>query len=324
MADLPPERFATDGPFSYTGVDMFGPFYVKEGRKQIKRFVQLFTCLSSRAIHIESTSSVDTDSFIQALRRFVARRGSVREIISDNGTNFVGANNEWKRAYKSMNHNQISDFLLSKSCDWIEWKRTPPKASHMGGVWERQIRTVRSVLSALLREHSSSLNDESFRTLLAEAECIVNSRPLTVEDLDDPTSLPISPNTILTTKTKVVLPPPGEFQKADIYCRKRWRHVQHLANEFWYKWKKEYISSLQLRHKWQKKQPNFEMNDVVLVKDEDLPRNQWPLARVIDVFPDQGDKLVRHVKLFIPTAKSELKRPIHKLVLLVRGIPNSQ
>ena len=120
MADIPPERFSTDGPFCYTGVDMFGPFYVKEGRKQVKRFVALFTCLASRAIHLESTASIDTDSFIQALRRFVARRGCIREILSENGTNFVGAANEWRKAYKYMDSSKINDFLISKSCDWIQ------------------------------------------------------------------------------------------------------------------------------------------------------------------------------------------------------------
>ena len=127
---------------------------------------------------------------------------------------------------------------------------SPPTASHFGGVWERQIRTVRNTLSSMLRDHSESLNDESFRTFLAEAECIVNSRPLTVDNLNDPTSLPICPMNILTGKTRVVLPPPGTFQRADVYCRKRWRQVQHLANEFWNRWRKEFITTLQPRQKW--------------------------------------------------------------------------
>ena len=317
MSELPIERFSTEGPFVYTGLDMFGPFHIKEGRKEHKRFVALFTCLSSRAIHLESTNCMNTDSFIQALRRFIARRGTTREIMSDNGTNFVGAANEWKKAYQDMDHCKISEFLLDQSCDWVKWKKRPPTASHSGGIWERQIRSVRSVLSALLQDHSSRLNDESFRTLLAEAECIVNSRPLTVENLNDPTSLPISPMNILTMKTKVVLPPPGVFQREDIYCRKRWRHVQHLANEFWSRWQKEYLCNLQIRQKWPNKKRNFQINDVVMVKDENLPRNQWPLARVIKTFPDPIDNLVRKVQLYLPTSKSDLLRPIQKLVLLV-------
>ena len=249
MANLPIERFSTEAPFTYSGLDMFGPFHIKEGRKENKRYVALFTCMSSRAIHLETTFKIDTDSFIQALRRFIARRGMVREILSDNGKNFVGTANEYKKAFKEMEHAKISEFLVTQSCDWITWKRNPPSASHMGGVWERQIRSVRNVLSGLLIDHSQILNDESFRTLLTEAECIVNSTPLTVESLSDPDSLPVSPINLLTLKTKVVLPPPGIFQRHDLYCRKRWRHVQHLANEFWSKWKKEFLSNLQPRQK---------------------------------------------------------------------------
>jgi hypothetical protein len=319
MGELPPERFSTEGPFTYVGLDMCGPFYIKEGRKQCKRYISLFTCLSSRAVHLETTTSLETDTFIQALRRFVARRGPARQITCDNGKNFVGAKNELARNFKEMNHTKINEFLLSQSCDWIYWKNNTPKASHMGGVWERQIRTVRKVLSALLRDHAGSLNDESFRTLLAEAECIVNSRPLTTESLHDPTSMPLSPNSILTMKNKIVLPPPGIFQKEDMYCRKRWRQVQHLANEFWSRWKKEYIQSLQERQKWNHKIDNMQIGDIVLVKDENLPRNQWPLGRIVKVFPDENDNLIRNVQLYIPTSKSELKRPIHKLCLLVEA-----
>jgi len=297
---------------------MFGPFHIKEGRKTHKRFVSLFTCLSSRAIHLESTISMDTDSFIQALRRFIARRGTVRQILSDNGTNFVGTANEFKKAFRSMDMVRINDFLLTQSCDLIEWQRRPPTASHFGGVWERQIRTVRNTLSSMLRDHSESLNDESFRTFLAEAECIVNSRPLTVDNLNDPTSLPICPMNILTGKTRVVLPPPGTFQRADVYCRKRWRQVQHLANEFWNRWRKEFITTLQPRQKWNDAKRNFQVNDVVLVKDEHLPRNQWPLARVAKIFEDPKDNLVRRVELVTQTSRSVM-RPICKLVLLLEG-----
>ena len=316
MADLPESRFSTEGPFTYTGLDMFGPFYVKEGRKEHKRFVILFTCMSSRAIHLESMINMETDSFIQALRRFFSRRGYVREITSDNGKNFVGAENEWKKAYDLMDHSRINAFLLERSCDLVDWKKNPPSASHMGGVWERQIRSVRNVLTGTLREQSNALNDESFRTLLTEAECIVNSRPLTVENLADPSSMPLSPSNVLTMKTRIVLPPPGIFQREDMYCRKRWRQVQYLANQFWSRWKKEYLSGLQKRQKWGGEKRNFRINDIVLVKDENLPRNQWPLARVVKVFASK-DKLVRRVQLLIPTSKSELQRPIHKLVLLV-------
>lgn len=125
---------------------------------------------------------------------------------------------------------------------------------------------ARNVLSVLLDQCGSQLNDESLQTFMTEVEAVVNSRPLTVENLTSPDALePITPNHLLTGKSRVVLPPPGEFQRADLYLRKRWRRVQHLANEFWVRWKGEFLHTLQLRQKWvrlrrnlQQRQPSSE------------------------------------------------------------------
>ena len=104
----------------------------------------------------------------------------------------------------------------------------------MGGVWERQIRSARSILSSLLKTHDHSMKDESLNTLMAEVEAILNSCPLTVELLNDGSSInPICPSNILSMKSKVVMSPPGEFVQADIYSLKRWHRVQHIAEEFW-------------------------------------------------------------------------------------------
>jgi hypothetical protein len=318
MADLPVERLESAAPFTYCGVDFFGPFYIKEGRKELKRYGALYTCLASRIIHIETAGSLETDSFLLSLRRFIARRGPVRSILSDNGTNFVGAENELKRAWEEMDHTKVKDYLRGVGCDWIEWKRNPPTASHMGGVWERQIRSVRAVLQSLLKTHGHTLNEEALRTLLAEAEAIVNSRPLTVDNISDPSCLPLSPIQLLTMKTKVVLPPPGSFESADLYCRKRWRRVQYLANEFWQRWRKEYLSSLQARQKWGSVRRNFKINDIVLLKDDSVTRSQWPMGRVMQVSSDDNG-LVRSVQLRVAYSKDLVSRPITKIVLLVEA-----
>ena len=286
------------------------------------RYVAMFTCLSSRAIHTETTTEMSTDSFINALRRFLSRRGYVKSIRSDNGTNFVGAETELRQGWEEMNHEKISEFLLSEKCDWIKWERNPPSASHMGGVWERQIRTIRAILSSLIKNHPVKLDDESFRTLLCEAENIVNSRPLTPENLNDVSSKVLSPANILTMKSRVVLAPPGVFQKGDAYCRKRWRAVQYLANQFWAQWRKEYLLSLQKRVKWSSPKRNFQPDDVVLVKDDDVSRNQWPMGRVVSVEKSSCDGLVRAVNVYCASTGSTLKRPIHKLVLLVGADEN--
>ena len=233
MAELPAP------PFTNCAVDYFGPFIIKEGRKELKRYGILFTCMASRAVHLEVADTIETDSFINALRRFLCRRGPIRQLSGDQGTNFVGARTELKTALQELDHGKIRSELQRHDCDWFMFTMNVPSASHMGGVWERQIRSVRNVLNALLHSNGSQLNGESLRTFMCEAEAIVNSRPLTVDTMTDPSSLnPLTPNHLLTMKTKVVLPPPGTFQYPDKYCRKRWRRVQHLANEFWARWKK--------------------------------------------------------------------------------------
>ncbi|KAK3746502.1 hypothetical protein QZH41_001765 [Actinostola sp. cb2023] len=290
MADLPEDRLQPAPPFTYCGVDYFGPWYVKEGHKELKRYGVLFTCLSSRAVHLEVANTLETDSYINALRRFICRRGPVRLLRSDQGTNLVGAKRELRDALSEMDRDRVKAEMLKSNCDWIEFKFNVPSASHMGGVWERQIRTVRSVLSAILQKNGAQLNDEALRTFMCEAEAVVNSRPLTAENITSPDFLEaLTPNHFLTMKTKVVLPPPGVFQTADRYAKKWWRRVQHLTNEFWCRWRKEYLHTLQERQKWTRPRRNLEVDDIVIIKDDNAQRNQWKLARVIETIKEDDD-----------------------------------
>ena len=323
MANLPACRLKEAAPFTHCGVDMFGPFTVKQRRSTVKRYGAMFTCMASRAVHIEVTFSLDTDSFIIALRRLVPRRGNIRSICSDNGSNFIGAEQELKKAYMEMDDRKIQSFLLEQGGDWIRWHKNPPLASHMGGVWEQQIRSARAILGSLLKTHGECLDDESLLTVMTEVEGILNSRPLTVEVLNDPTSLqPLSPANILIMKSKVVSPPPGEFSKPDIYSRKCWRRIQHIANEFWSRWKKEYQQSLQECQKWQGKRRNFKIGDIVVVYQNNVSRNHWPMARIIDVNSDKKG-LVHSVLLRMgersgnENSKRELEQPIDKIVLIM-------
>lgn len=133
--------------------------------------------------HLESANSLDTNSFIDAFRRFTCRRGPIRQLRSDQGSNFVGARRELREALEEFDHDRIRAELLKNNCDWFSFRMNVPAASHIGGIWERQIRTVRNVMSALLESNGTQLDDEAFRTLLCEVEAIVNSRPLSVENL---------------------------------------------------------------------------------------------------------------------------------------------
>lgn len=328
MADLPPNRSEPAPPFTFSAVDYLGPWMIKEGRREVKRYGVLFTCMASRAVHLESANSLDTASFFNALRRFISRRGPVRQLRSDQGSNFVGASRELKESMVELDQDQIKEELLKNNCDWVTFQMNVPAASHMAGSWERQIRTVRSVLAAILEKNGAQLHDESLRTYLCECEAIVNSRPLTVNSLSDPDSLePLSLSHLLTLKTKVVLSPPGMFQTPDLYTRKRWRRVQHLANAFWCRWRKEFLLSLQQRNKRTHPRRNLTVGDVVIVKEDTLPRNGWQLARLSKTYPSK-DGHVRLVQVVLGDAAlpsdgkrkgpvRRLDRPANKLVLLV-------
>ncbi|KAF7641096.1 hypothetical protein LDENG_00294180, partial [Lucifuga dentata] len=242
MADLPLEHVSPSAPFTYCGMDCFGPFLTKQGRKVHKRYSLLFTCLCCRAIHIEMLDNMSTDAFINGLRCFIAIRGAVRQIKCDQGTNFVGAKNELREALKQVDNDRLTAFLAEKQCDF---SFNAPHSSHAGGVWERQIRTVRNVLRSTLSLSSGRLNDASLWTFFYEAMAIVNSRPLTVDNLNDPVSPePLTPNHLLTMKSVAALPPPGRFIREDMYAHKMWRHVQYLAEQFWSRWKREYLSNI--------------------------------------------------------------------------------
>ena len=189
----------------------------------------------------------------------------------------------------------------------------------MGGVWEPQIRSARSILEGLLKTHSHSLNDESLVTLMSEVKSIINSRPLTVETINVTKSdMPLSPSNLLTMKTNFVMPPPGEYSRPDLYSKRRWCRVHHIADEFLNRWRKEFLQILQPRQKWKNKIQNFEIREIVLLKD-DCHRNQWLLPRAINVYTDVN-KSFCSVLLRDGDRKSGsskiLQQPLTEIVLL--------
>ncbi len=292
-------------------------------RKELKRYGLLLTCLCSRAIHLEIIDDMTTDSFINALRAFIAIRRNVHQLRCDQGSNFVGARREFGELMKGMDQERVK----ALGCEFL---MNPPAASHMGGVWERQIRTVRSVLSVVFDQSAQMLDNTSLRTFLYEVMAIVNSRPLTTEHLNNPSGPePLTPNHILTMKSTIILPSPGPFTREEPDLRKRCRRVQYLANEFWTRWKKEYLLNLQPRQKWHKNRRNLKVNDIVLLQNDLAPRNEWILARVIEVYPG-SDGRVRKLRLMVsdttfdkkvkPITKTAfLERPIHKVVVLLEA-----
>lgn len=301
MADLPEERVIQgEAVFSRVGIDCFGPIEIKRGRVVHKRWGLIITCLATRAIHLEVLSSMDTDSCINGLRRFIARRGQVKYIRSDNGTNFIGAE-------KQINPVKLSTELVRRD---IVWEFNPPSAPHFGGVWERMIRTVKKILHVTSCEQT--LTEESLHTLFCEAEAIVNSRPITRVS-EDPNDLrALSPMQLLTLKGDYAVPQ-GTFSKDDNFARRRWRQVQYLADIFWKRWVREYLPLLQLRQKWLDNKRNLKVGDVVVVVDGNK-RSDWAMGKVVGVYSDRRG-VVRSAE--VKTTFSVVHRPICKLSLLL-------
>ena len=308
MADMPSERFDTSRPFNTVGIDYLGPLTVRKFRKTEKRYVLLVTCLATRAVHLEVAQSLDTDSCIMALRRFMARRGRPARIFSDNGTNFVGGERELREAVQSLDQTRITDEL---SQSHIDWRFITPAASHMGGVWERLVSSVKRALKVVLG--TQTVSDEVLSSALCEVEHVINSRPLTYVSSDTTDFRALTPNHALLGGSSPHLPP-GVFDSGDLCTRKRWRHAQALASHFWKRWIKEYLPTLTVRKKWQRDTKNVGEGDLVLLVDPNAPRGSWPLARVTQVFPG-SDGRVRSVE--IKTAGGGVfRRPVVKIAVL--------
>ncbi|XP_043246546.1 uncharacterized protein LOC122394053 [Amphibalanus amphitrite] len=280
MGDLPAFRVGEPAPvFARVGVDFFGPLTVKKHRKREKRYGCLFTCLSTRAVHIELAHSLDTDSFIMAMRRMMARRGNVSLVCSDNGTNFRAGEREMRQALQQWNQTKIADTL---SQEGVEWRFNPPGAPHFGGVFERLVRSAKRALTTVLGDRA--VDDETLRTVVTEVEGLLNGRPLTYISTDPDDYQPLTPNHFLIGRASPQLPP-GVFVDGDLCGRRRWKHTQVLIDHIWRRWRREYLPTLTTRVKWRADTADVQLGELVLVTDDNLPRGHWPVGRVVNVFP---------------------------------------
>ena len=314
MADLPEGRLAIGkAPFSNCGVDLFGPILIKQGRKRLKRWGTIFTGLTVRCVHLEVVENADTDSFINTMRRFVNRRSAPETMYSDCGTNFKGATKELQEFLKNLDHETITTYATSNG---MSWKFNPPASPHMGGVWERMIRSVKEIISGLTKD--IILTDFQLMTLLTEVESILNNRPLThsSEDTDDLEAL--TPNHALIGHSRN-WNNMGTFPE-NFSSRKKWKQVQYLANNFWKRWRKEYLPSLIPRGKGRKLEPNIEVGELVVLADCEAPRGKWTLGRITKTMPgNDGTTRVAEVR----TGSGTYVRPVVKLYPLEEnGIEN--
>ena len=305
MAELPEERLVASNPFTNVGVDYFGPFIVKIGRRQEKRWCCLFTCLTIRAVHIEVVPKLDSDSCLNTIARFIARRGKPRTIISDNGTNFVGANKEMRAYIAEWNEQAIEERLLQEE---IDWKFNPPAAPHFGGVWERLVRSCKKAMYAVLG--TRSVTEDVLSTTMCLVEQILNGRPLTPVSSDVSDLNALTPNDFLIGRESKCLPYiPAAEQFVD--HRKLFKQAQAYADLIWNRFRKEYVPLLNSRSKWQASaSKTLAEGDLVWLIEDSDKRGHYNLGRVLEVFPG-ADGVIRSSR--VQTKDGVYKRPVVKL-----------
>lgn len=307
MANLPSVRVCEAIPFANTGVDFCGPFFIKErkhrNRTRIKVYVCIFVCMVIKAVHLEVVSDLSSEGFLAAMRRFVARRGLPSHIYSDNGTNFVGANNQLKELYVLFNSdyhkNNIERFASEHR---INWHFIPPLAPHFGGLWESTVKLFkhhfRRVVGDLL------FTFEELNTFTIEVEGILNSRPITSLSSDPNDALILTPAHYLIGKPLTALPE-GNLSSVPANRLSNWQHITKVRQDFWKRWNLEYLNELQKRHKWSKEGHGLEIDTIVLIKDKTLPCTQWLMGKVIELHPGE-DGIARAAT--VKTATGKLKR----------------
>ena len=306
MADLPVERLAYQSPpFTNTGVDYFGPFYVTVRRTTEKRWGFLFTCLTTRAVHVEIVPSMDASSCVMGVERIVFRRGTPTIIWSDNGTNFVGAEKELRENIEKWNTINIAVELAHKG---IKWRFNPPSAPHQGGIWERIVRSFKRVLYTILG--TRRLTDEVLSTTFCLVEHALNSRPLTPVSADPSDLGALTPNHFLLGNQARSLPSIIGVDEFD--HRKRYARAQSCANAIWSRWIKEYVPALNRRSKWQTPaEHHLKTGDLVWVVEETNPRGYYPTARITELRYG-SDSVARSAVLRM--SSGSLVRPLVKLV----------
>ena len=195
MAPLPELRTRLSlRAFSHCAVDFAGPFITKQGRDKarLKRYLCLFTCLTTRAVHLELAYGLTTDAFLNAFYRMASRRGMPQVMLSDNGTNFVGGHNELSDLVAKLNKSAVQD---STANDGVKWQFNPPLAPHFSGVHEIMIKAAKKAIKSILVE--ADITDEELLSAVVGAEGLINYRPLTYQSANASDIVPLTPNHFL-------------------------------------------------------------------------------------------------------------------------------
>ena len=301
---LPDFRVRQARCFSSVGLDMVGPFNFEDTNQNDtlssqstfgKVYVLMITCASSRAVHLETTRSLSVKDFILALQRFMDVRGVPSHIESDNSKTFIRANKEFASIFNSK---RARRFLEQNR---IEWNFYTEHSPWKGGMTER----LNTIFKKIARKTfgRAILNFEEFRSMVSYAMSIINCRPITYVYSDiNSEGTQLTPSMLLNG-FNLLEPPSLNYRKPsdenELTLSERYKFIEKLKDSFWNLWNKQYLTELYERHTKQGKTPvNMripKLGQVVLIKDEKLPRRQWKLGRIMSLKISDRDGKIREV-----------------------------
>ena len=306
-AALPIKRVTSGEVFQTTGIDLAGPIHILENKKLKKVWIVLFTCAVYRGVHLDLVDSLSTEAFIIVLERFIHTYGRPNTVYSDNGTNFVGAVN----LFKKLDWTKIE---MAAHVKRIQWIFIPPTAAWWGGWWERMVRSVKELLKRMLDK--SKLNSEELRTCLSAVAATINDRPLTTVNEDSTDLIPLTPSMFMKGTRNVSFPEGVEISSREL--QSQYKRVKILQKDLQARFRKEYLSMLVQKSK-EKKTALPQIGDVVLVGADNKKRFEWPLGRIVELYPGK-DGEIRVAK--VQTQNGVLIRPLQRLYPL--EVPGSE
>lgn len=320
MSELPSDRVRENRPFLITGVDYAGPFELTERYKsrasKRKCWIAIFVCLVTRAVHLDVVTDASAAAFIACFDRFVARRGHCNKLRSDNGTCFVGAEKEIRAAFAQWHSPPVLEHLNKKRTEWVFMK---PSAPHQGGIYEAAVKSCKFHLKRVIG--AKTYTYEYLITFLAQVEAVLNSRPLYAMS-DDPTDMQvITPGHFLIGESFVLPPPIAAPAIANVSLKRIRAEQQQMLDSFWNSWRKDYLSSLMQRKKWNQVS-EFAIGQLVLLCEDNVAPTHWQIGRIHELIKSR-DGLVRSVVVLLPTSnynrttKRKVRvRPVQKLCVL--------
>lgn len=313
MADLVEERLIPQKPFTNVSLDYCGPFQVKRYagrcRTLVKAYVAVFICMATRAIHLEVVNDLTSEAFIDAYQRFAARRGNCAKLISDNATTFTGAKRKINELADVFSKSANSNFFAIRG---IEWKFIMPCSPSQGGSHEAAVKLFKHHFKRVVTSNVISLPE--MYSLTTRIEGCLNSRPLGVQTEEANEDVVITPALLSTGHSLTTVPPVEPEWLQEPITNHHLRKVQYWHQHLWRVWQTDYINHLQCRGRWATEGENLKINDVVLIKEDNLAPAHWSMAQVDQVHPG-NDGHVRNVTLRLASGATT-QRAVQKLCKL--------